>query len=248
MEILVTLKSLRLRRIATLMMLASAPVFYAPSAHADTPVNVLVSFNSVRFGLDDGGFNVSEAGRRMSQMYGYYMAGAPGQGHYKAIGNWGGGSCQGCGLDTGLGWDSTYTIGDSLKYPNGVGEFFNKYYGIPAEHFLPAHAGNYFFSEIPACDTTSISACNVGPMKKYNGTFKLYNVLPGQAIKLSAKFMDDDTLSSDDMICSISKQLTFSQSELETLNKNINMGGIDYPGSFTTDGNCYVNVTLKRVL
>ncbi|MFF3403997.1 hypothetical protein ACFYW6_36575 [Streptomyces sp. NPDC002659] len=239
--------SKRLRRcgLAALSVVTSLTFFgAAPSAHADSSVNVLVRFNSVRFNfLDDGGPSVNYYNSHMSQMYGRYGVSAPGRESWKAIGTWGGGGCYNCNLEKN-GWMPTYTVGDAPVFPNGVASYYANF-GIPASHYLPAHAGYYFFSEIPVCNNPMMpSDYNTGcwsTMAKYSNTFKI-SVTPGESIKLSAKFMDDDELSSDDEICSGSWSGSFNQSELNALNKSVDMAG------FTGNGSCSVNATLTRVL
>lgn len=219
---------------------------------------VTASFDTVLFpNLSDGGPFVSTEMAHASQMYARYTAYSPeAQGNqWRLVGRWGAaqatpqsGSC--ADVDD-VNKDYCFTeVGDSGWWPNGV----TKIPGSPS-----ATAGKYFIGDFSSCQShfkpdwdpnigtskySGVDSCrdaNSSPTAYAKNNNKVsFSAYAGQPLTIKFEAEDWDQFSLNDSICKVSKTVTHSATELNSLNESLTLFGVGFDGNA-----CTVDVRLS---
>lgn len=102
--------------------------------------------------------------------------------------------------------------------------------------------GPFNFAETGLCTSTAFLECD-GPHTLNNNNIFI-TMRSGETLNVAATMMDDDTFTSDDVVCDVSVPLgPFSGAQLSTLN----LPGLTMAQGFNGDGSCTVKFSVKRV-
>ncbi|MFD8375815.1 hypothetical protein ACFV2Z_34485 [Streptomyces sp. NPDC059688] len=225
----------------------------AAALDGSQPYTVTASFETVEFlNLSDGGPFVSTEMSHASQVYARYHAFSPQTegNQWRLFGRWGAAQptpqSSDCGDVSDFNTNACFQVmGDSGWWPNGV----TKIPGSPA-----ATSGKYSLADISTCQShtkpdwdpaigtmqySGLDTCRDVPTYSKNANKISFSAFPGQPLTVQFEAEDWDASSLNDPICKVSKTVSHTATEMNSLNEDLTLFGVGFDGN-----SCSVHVKL----